>query len=63
MRPVVVVNDVSPVVRTGNVDRVRYRGSGVVGVPKTHHSVLFVCCVGDVDRESQEGPSVPIVFI
>mgnify|MGYP003692460735 CR=1 FL=1 len=52
MSPVVVVDDVSPVVRTGDVDRIRYRGSGVVGVPKTQHSVLFVCCVGDVDRES-----------
>ena len=52
MSSVVVVDDVSPVVRTGDVDRVRYRGSGVVGVPKTQHSVLFVCCVGDVDRES-----------
>ena len=43
MSPVVVVNDVSPVIRTGDVDRIRYRGSGVDGVPKTQHSVLFVC--------------------
>ena len=63
MSPVVVVDDVSPVVRTGDVDRIRYRGSGVVGVPKTQHSVLFVCCVGDVHRESQEPLSVIIVFI
>ena len=63
MSPVVVVDDVSPVVRTGDVDRIRNRGSGVVGVLKTQLSVLFVCCVGDVDRESQEVPSVPIVFI
>ena len=54
MSPVVVVDDVSPVVRTGDVDRIRYRGSGVDGVPKTQYSVLFVCCVGDVHRESQE---------
>ena len=33
MSSVVVVDDVSPVVRTGYVDRIRYRGSGVVGVP------------------------------
>ena len=59
----VVVDNVSPVVRTGDVDRVRYRGSGVVGVPKTQHSVLFVWCVGDVDRESQEIRSVTIVYI
>ena len=63
MSPVVVVHDVSPVIRTADVDRIRYRGSGVVGVPKTQHSVLFVCCVGDVDRESQEGASEPVVFI
>ena len=63
MSPVVVVDDVSPVVRTGDVDRIRYRGCGEVGVPKTQHSVLFVCCVGNVDRESQEFRSVIIVFI
>ena len=61
MSPVVVVDHVSPVVRTGDVDRVRYRGSGVVGVPKTQHSVLFVCCVGDVHRKTQEGGSVNII--
>ena len=63
MSPVVVVDDVFPLVRTGDVDRIRYRGSGVVGVPKTQHSVLFVCCVGDVHRESQGVRSVTIVFI
>ena len=42
MSSVDVVDDVSPVVRTGDVDRVRYCGSGVIGVPKTQHSVLFV---------------------
>ena len=63
MSPVVVVDDVSPVVRTGDVDRVRYRGIGVVGVPKTQHSVLFVCCVGNVHRVSQEPPSVKVVLI
>ena len=52
MSSVVVVDDVSPVVRTADVDRIWYRGSVVVGVSKTQHSVLFVCCVGDVDRES-----------
>ena len=63
MSPVDVIDDVFPVVRTGDVDRIRYRGSGEVGVPKAQHSVLFVCCVGNVDRESQEVPSVIIVFI
>ena len=63
MSSVVVVDDVSPVVRTGDVDRIRYRDCGVVGVPKTQHSVLFVCCVGDVYRESKKIMSVTIVFI
>ena len=57
---VVVVDDVSPVVRTGDVDRIRYRGSGVVGVPKTQHSVLFVCCVGNVDGEAKKSTGVRI---
>ena len=52
--PVVAVDDVSTVVRTGDVDRIRYRGSGVVGVPKTQHSVLFVFCVRDIDGEAEE---------
>ena len=63
MSPAVVVNDVSPVVRTGEVDRIRYRSSGVVGVPKTQHSVLFVCCVGDVDGEAEESGGVKIAGI
>ena len=63
MSSVVVVDDVSPVIRTGDVDRIRYRGSGVVGVPKTQHSVLFVCCVGDVDREAEEPAGVRIAGI
>ena len=62
MSPVVVVYDVSPVVRTGDVDRIRYRCSGVVGVPKTQHPVLFVSCVGDVQREPQEEASERTVF-
>ena len=63
MCSVVVVDDVSPVVRTGDVGRIRYRGSGVVGVPKTQHSVLFVCCVGDVDVITEEPGGVTITSI
>ena len=63
MSSVVVVDDVSPAVRTGDVDRIRNSDPGIVSVPKIQHSVLFVCCVGDVDRESQELMSVIIVFI
>ena len=63
MSPVVVVDDVSPVVRTGDVDRIRYRGVGVAGVPKTQHSVLFVCCVGNIHRKTQESAGVTIESI
>ena len=63
MGSVVVVDDVSPVIRTGDVDRIRLCGFGVVGVPKTQYFVFFVCCVGIVDRESQEEISEIIVLI
>ena len=35
MSPVVVVDDVAPVVRTGDVDRIKYRGTCVMDVSKT----------------------------
>ena len=54
MCSVVVVDDVSSVIRTGDVNRIRYCSSGVVGVSKTQHSFIFVCCVGDVNGKSQE---------
>ena len=57
------VDDVAPAVRTCDVERAIYCGCGIVGVPKTQHSVLFVCCVGDVHGKSQEGPTVPRIFI
>ena len=63
MSSVVVVDDVSPVIRTGNVDRIRYCGWGEVGIPKTQHSVPFVCWVGNVKRESKEKPGVPVAGI
>ena len=61
--PVVVVDDVSSVVMTCDVDRIRYRGSGVVGVPKTQHSVLLVCCVGDVNRKAKKPTGESIASI
>ena len=54
MSSVVVVDDISPVVRTGDVDRIWYREFSVVGVPETKHSVLFVCRVCDVDGKSKK---------
>ena len=62
MSSVVVVDDVSPVVRTGDVDRIGYCGSGVVCVIKTQHSVLLLCCVGDEDGETKEVLGVRIVY-
>ena len=54
MSSIVVVNNVSPVVWTGYVDRIRYCGSGVIGVPETQHSVLFVFSRRNVDVEAKE---------
>ena len=62
MGSVVVVNDVSPVVRTCYVDRVGYCGFGVVGIFKTQRPFLFVCCIRYIDREPQEVYSKIIVF-
>ena len=61
MSSIVVVDDVSPVVRTGYVDRIRYCGSGVVGVPKTQHSVVSVCRVRNVDSVAEKSGGVRIV--
>ena len=58
--PVVVINDVSPVVRTGDIDRIRYRGSGVHGVLKAQYTVLFSGCVRYVDGISKKMTSVQV---
>ena len=63
MSSVVVVDDVSPGVLTADVDGIRYRGSGVVGVLKTQHSVFLLCCVRDIDRKSKESFGIHIDFI
>ena len=63
MSSVVVVDDVSPVVLTAEVNGIRYRGSGVVDVPKTQHSVFLLCCVRDIDRKSKESFGIHIDFI
>ena len=63
MSPVVVIDDISPVVKTLYVDRIRYRGSGVDGVLKTQHSVLFVGCVRYVDGKSKKMTGVNVEFI
>ena len=63
MSSVVVVDDVSPVIRTCNVDRIRYCGPGVIGVSKTQHSVLFIGCVGYVEGKTKKGCAINVVFI
>ena len=60
MSPVVVVDGIAPVVRTGDVDRIRYCGSDVVCVPKTQRFVLFVCLVRNVDGVAEISGSVRI---
>ena len=63
MSPVVVVDNKSPVVRTFYVDRIGYGGRSVVRIPKTQHSVLFVSCIGQVNRESQKCLGVNVINI
>ena len=62
MSSIVVVNNVSPVVWTGYVDRIRYGGSGVVGVPETQYSVLFAWSGRNVDGESKKIFTLIILF-
>ena len=54
MSSVVVVNDVSPVIRTGDYDRIRYSGSSVMGIHNTQHSVLFIGYVRYVDGKPKK---------
>lgn len=63
MSPVVEIDDVSPRVRTGDVERIWYCGSGVSGVLKTQHCVLFICCVRYEDGKSQKVCAVKVGII
>ena len=63
MSYVVVVDDVSPVVRACTVYRIRYRDSGVLGVPKTQHSTLFVYCVREVNGIAEKHGGMAIAGI
>ena len=51
---VVEVDDVSAMVGTRYVDRVRYSGLSVRGIPEAKHPVLLVCCVRYINRKPQE---------
>ena len=59
---VVVVDDISPVVWAGYVDRIRYCGPCVIGVSKTQHSVRFIGCVRYVDGKPKKGWTQGIVL-
>ena len=62
MSSVVVVDDVSPVVRTRDVDRIRYCSFGIVGVPKAKYTVFSVGCIRYVNRKSQKSRGVTVTF-
>lgn len=51
---VVVVNEVYPVIRAGDYDRIRYCGSTVMGIHNTQHSVLFIGCVRYLDGKPKK---------
>ena len=46
MSSVVVVDDVTAIVRTRYGDRIRYRSSGISSIFETQYAVFSVCGVG-----------------
>ena len=54
MSSVVVVDDVSSMVTARYVHMVRYRHTSVVFVMKAQYTIVFVCCVRQVNGESKE---------
>ena len=60
---VVVIDDVSTMLNTCNVERIWYRGSGVVRFLKAQYTILFAGCVGNVNGESKQSGGVFIVFV
>ena len=63
MSSVVVVKDESTVVKTCDVDRIRYCGSGVIGVFKTQHAVIFIGCVRNVDGKPKKEWTIDVISI
>ena len=51
---VVVVIDVSAMIRAGDYDRIRFYGSSVMGIHNTQHTVLFIGCVKYVDENPRK---------
>ena len=62
MCSVVVIDDVPSMVRACYVCRVRNGSSRILCVPKTQNAVFLVCCVGYIDRESQEARGIAVVL-
>ena len=63
MCSIVVIDDVPSMVRACYVYWVGNGSSSILGVPKTQNAILFVCCVGYIDRESQEAGGMAVAFI
>ena len=63
MSSVVVVDDVSAMVTARYVHMVRHRHNSVVFVMKAQYTIVFVCCVRQVNGESKEPHQVTIFFV
>lgn len=63
MSSVVVVDDVSPMCGTCDVQLIRNCGSIKLGIRKTQYSIIFVGRVRYVNRESQKSSGVTVVFV
>ena len=63
MSSVIVIDYISPMIRTGDVDRIRYCGSGIVCVLETQDSGFLNCCVGYVEGKAKKRLSFHVGFI
>lgn len=63
MSSVVVVDDVSPMRGTCDVQSIRNCGSVKLSIRKTQYSIIFVGRVRYVNRESQKSSGVTVVFV
>ena len=63
MCSIVVIDDVPSMVRACYVYWVGNGSSSILGVPKTQNTIRLVCCVGYIDRKSQEAGGLDVVFI
>ena len=63
MCSIVVIDDVPSMVRTSYVYWIGNGSSSILCVPKTQNAIFLVCCVGYIDRESQEARGIAVVLI